>query len=159
MLVLLAAGVYFRRLSLSPVTNVLGLSVLAWGMALSLYNSDLSFSVFFDVAFYLLAAILILQDRPWWVALLMLPAALNRETSLLIPFLLGAHAYFQRGQLRRVAPPSWRQPWASLVYAAVFFGLRMLLRASGLPLRRRLLRRAWHCCLSTCSAPPHGSSS
>jgi hypothetical protein len=124
LLVFLAAGIYYRLVSLSPVSNVLGLSVLCWGMALSLYNSDLSFSVFFDVTFYLLAAILILRDRPWWVAALMLPAALNRETSALIPLLLGAHAFSQRapGEARRSALTA--AAVGLLVYAAVFLGLR-----------------------------------
>ena len=122
--ILLAAGIYFRLMRLSPVTNVLGLSVLTWGMALSLYNSDLSFSVFFDVAFFLVAAVFILRDRPWWVAALMLPAALNRETSVLIPILLGAHAYFQRepGAARRSALMA--AVVGLLIYAVVFFGLR-----------------------------------
>ena len=125
LLVLLAAGVYFRRLSLPPVAGALGLSALAWGMALSLYNSDLSFSVFFDLAFYLLAAIFILEQRPWWVTLLMLPAALNRETSVLIPFLLGVHAYFR---LQQAAPRRSALLAAAaglLIYAAIFCGLRL----------------------------------
>ncbi len=122
--ILLAAGLYFRVLRLAPVANVLGLSVLSWSMALSLYNSDLSFSVFFDVAFFLVAAILILRDRPWWIAALMLPAALNRETSVLIPILLGAHAYFQGGPGDARRSALMAAAVGLLVYAAVFLGLR-----------------------------------
>jgi hypothetical protein len=123
-LILIAAGVYFRCLDLAPQTNLLGLSVLAWSMALSLYNSDLSFSVFFDIAFYLLGAIWILQARPWLVALLMLPAALNRETSLLIPVLLGAHAYFLPSPSRARRSALAAAAVGLFVYAAVFIGLR-----------------------------------
>jgi hypothetical protein len=86
--ILVVGGIYYRRLGLILYENLIGLSILAWGMSYALYNSDLSFNVFFDVGFYLLAAILILNNKYWWLVLLMVPATLNRETSLLIPFML-----------------------------------------------------------------------
>ena len=86
LLIFTLAGVYYRRLGLLLYESLIGLSILAWSMSLSLYNSDLSFNVFFDIAFYLLAATLILNKAYWWTVLLMVPAALNRETCVLIPF-------------------------------------------------------------------------
>ncbi|HET6846806.1 MAG TPA: hypothetical protein VFH29_08215, partial [Anaerolineales bacterium] len=125
LLIFLAAGVYFSRLSLKPLSIGVGLSILAWSMSLSLYNSDLSFSVFFDVAFYLLAAIFMLQERPWWIALLMLPAALNRETSLLIPAMLATDAYFRHGPGPARRHALMAAATALLLYLIVFIGLRV----------------------------------
>src|SRR3990172_6193073 len=90
LLILLAAGIYYRNLGLSLPANLLGLSILGWGMSLSLYNSDLAFSNFFDIAFYLVAASLVMNGRFMWIPPLMIVAAFNRETSLLIlPMMIG----------------------------------------------------------------------
>lgn len=123
--VLCMAGLFYRRLGLPLAANLLGLSVLTWGMGLSHYNSDLSFSIFFDVAFYLLAGLLIVERRYMWIPLLMVPAALNRETSLLIPVMLAAYAYTQIRPA--VNPrPAYRAAAASIaIFAAIFIGLRL----------------------------------
>lgn len=124
-LILVLAGIFYRKLGLSLAANLIALSILTWAMASSLYNSDLSFSVFFDVAFYLLAGVLILERRYLWVALLIVPAALNRETSLLIPVMLVAHAFLlpveeprRRGALVAAAA-------GIVIYAAITVGLRL----------------------------------
>ena len=96
LLILAAAALYYRKMGLGLTASLLGLSILTWSLSSSLYDSDLSFNVFFDVAFYLVAGWLILQRRMTIVALLMIPAALNRETSLLIPMMLAAVVYFER---------------------------------------------------------------
>ena len=123
--VLVAAGVYYRRLGLSFYESLIGLSILAWSMSFSLYNSDLSFNVFFDVAFYLLAAILILDRKYLWLVLLMVPAALNRETSILIPFMLffatGKNPGNEEGRARRLIAPAV----ALAIFVIVFVGLRL----------------------------------
>ncbi len=125
LLILAAAGVYYRKLGLPLYPNLIGLSLLAWGMSHSLYNSDLSFNVYFDVAFYLLAAILILDGRFIWLILLMIPAAFNRETSILMPFMLAGLYYFDaaRKNSRRRAMIS---AVAGLVlFSVIFIGLRL----------------------------------
>lgn len=124
-LILCAAGIYHRKLGLSLYPNLLGLSLLAWSMSYSLYNSDLSFNVYFDVAFYLLAAILIFDRKYVWLALLMIPAALNRETSILIPVML-----FFAVRVNGPDKSNWRPAIITaaiglLIYAAVFVGLRV----------------------------------
>ncbi len=124
-LILAAACLYYRRIGLSLASILLGLTILTWSMSASLYNSDLSFNVFFDVAFYLGAGWLILERRITAVALLMVPAAFNRETSVLIPIMLAAAFYCDR------APDAGRRraliaAAAGLaIYAVVFFGLRV----------------------------------
>lgn len=124
-LILITAGIFYRRLGLTDTANLLGLSVLTWGMSSALYNSDLSFSVFFDLAFFLLAGILILKRRYFWVALLMVPAALNRETSLLIPVMLASHGYLQRDSKPGARRPLLAAAAGLAVYATIFFSLRI----------------------------------
>lgn len=87
LLIFLLAYLYYRKLGLSRLYGLLGLSLLAWGMTYAYYDSDLQFNTYFDIIFYLLAALLILKNKPLWLIPLMLLAALNRETSGLIPFM------------------------------------------------------------------------
>jgi len=82
------AYAYYRRLGLSVPNTFIGMSLLAWGMSYAHHNSGLLFSTYLDVAFYLLAAWLVLVGRYAWLIPLCALAALNRETSGLIPFLL-----------------------------------------------------------------------
>jgi hypothetical protein len=81
------AYLYYRKLKLSPVHALVGICLLAWGMTYAYYDSDLQFNTYFDIIFYLLAGLLIVVDKPVWIIPLMLLAALNRETSGLIPFM------------------------------------------------------------------------
>lgn len=122
--ILMAAGIYYRKLRLSPIANLLGLSVLTWSMAASLYNSDLSFNVYFDIAFYLLAGILILDRQFIWLAVLMVPAALNRETSVLIPFLLFFAARYAIDRESKSREATLFAIAALAIFVVIFTGLR-----------------------------------
>lgn len=124
MLIFMAAGAYYRKLGLPLFANLLGLSVLAWGMSHSLYNSDFSFNIFFDIAFYLIAALLIMHRAFGWIPLLMIPAAFNRETSALIPFLLVAFAYFDE-QKKDWKPALLFAALSLAIFGVIFTGLRM----------------------------------
>ena len=124
LLILLAAGIYYRNLGLSLPANLLGLSILGWGMSLSLYNSDLAFSNFFDIAFYLAAASLVMNGRFMWIPPLMVLAAFNRETSLLIPFMMICHVYLQEEGAARVKPAVVSAILSLILFFAIFFGLR-----------------------------------
>ena len=123
--VLLLAYAYYRRLGLAIGPALLGLGCLAWSMSYSQHNSDLQFSTFFDVMFYLLAGWCIAAKRLAWIVPLTLFAALNRETSALIPVLLLSSSIYamQAGAWRRVLP---LVSTAAAVYVAVFLGLRGL---------------------------------
>ena len=118
--VLLAAYAYYRRLSVPPATAVIGLNLLALAMLQANLESDLSFNTYFDVLFYLVAALAVLS-RSWWaIVAIAAAAALNRETSGLIPLMpLAAlmSAPDRTRVLRAVA-------LASFGYAAVFLSLR-----------------------------------
>jgi hypothetical protein len=136
--ILILSFVYYRKLRLSMSHALLGMILLAWGMSYSHYNSDLQFNTFFDVIFYLLAGLCILQGRFVWIIPITILAALNRETSGLIPFLLLATAFFvlPKGSVRKVLPVFIS---ALVSYLAIFIGLRIiygeqvLLIASGNP--------------------------
>lgn len=122
--ILLLSVVYYRKLGLSLPHALIGMLLLAWGMSYSHYDSDLQFSLFFDVIFYLLAALCILHKKFWWIVPITLFAALNRETSGLIPVLLLCSALFGEtaGSPRTAV---FASAVAFVVYAAVFVGLRL----------------------------------
>ncbi|NJC97980.1 MAG: hypothetical protein FIB03_16870 [Anaerolineae bacterium] len=125
LLIFLLAGMYYRKLGLPLYVNLVGLSILAWGMSHSLYNSDLSLNVFFDIAFYLLATILILNKKYVWIPLLMVPAAFNRETSALIPLMLFVFPYFDdTGESKSAKSASIYAIISAVIFVVIFFGLR-----------------------------------
>ena len=125
LLILIIAGIYYRRLGLSLYETLIGLSILAWGMSYSLYNSDLSFNVYFDIVFYLLAAILMIDGRYVWVAILMIPAALNRETSVLIPLMAFGMLRFGRAGTVNRRNAIAVTAVGLLVFVVIFVGLRL----------------------------------
>ncbi|HEX8993016.1 MAG TPA: hypothetical protein VF784_15145 [Anaerolineales bacterium] len=125
LLILILAGLYYRKLGLSLYETLIGLSVLAWSMSYSLYNSDLAFNNYFDIAFYLLAAILILDGKYAWLAVLMIPAALNRETSALIPLMAFGMLRFGRRSTASRRNAVAATAVGLLVFVAIFVGLRL----------------------------------
>jgi hypothetical protein len=128
--ILLLAFAYYRQLRLSLPHALVGMILLAWGMSHSHYNSDLQFSTFFDVIFYLLAGLCVLQERLIWIVPITVLAALNRETSGLIPFLPLAATMFsiRKGSFRKGSV--WNLisicVLASISYVAIFVGLRLI---------------------------------
>jgi len=65
-----------------------GLMFVSLAMGNGVIASDLTFNTYTDNIFYLLAAcIIVYKKNPAWLLLLIIPAAFNRETSMLIPFL------------------------------------------------------------------------
>ncbi|MEO7176339.1 MAG: hypothetical protein ABIV51_10590 [Saprospiraceae bacterium] len=69
-------------------------------MSNSVYDSDFSFNTYFDIIFYLLAALAGLQKRPFYqIIILTALAALNRETSGFIPLIYGM---FYAGSLQQI---------------------------------------------------------
>ncbi len=120
----LLAAFYYRKLGLNVIASLLGVSMLAWGMTLSLYDSYLSYDTYFDIIFYLLAGLIILNQKYYWLIPVMIMAAFNRETGGLIPFMLLAY-YF----INRLKHPSRKTILGYFgillaIYVAVFFSLR-----------------------------------
>lgn len=79
---------YGRKLGLTTLETLLGISLLASGMCHGLYDTDMTFNTYTDMSLFLIAGLLILHDRLEWLIPLMLAAALNRETSGCIPVML-----------------------------------------------------------------------
>ena len=121
--ILLLAYAYYRELGLSLPYALIGMALLAWGISNSYFDSDLAFNTFFDIIFYLLAGLCILKGKYIWIVPITLLAALNRETSGLIPFLLLVSVFMlHKGSLRKVIPVFIV---AFAVYVAIFVGLRL----------------------------------
>lgn len=118
------AFLYFQKLGISFYNSMIGTMILAWGISYSHYDSDLQFSTFFDIIFYLLAGLSVISYKPQFIPLITLFAALNRETSGFIPFMCVFSALF-------VYPKNFRIKSAIIgiisvfVYIFVFFGLRI----------------------------------
>ncbi|HEX8075307.1 MAG TPA: hypothetical protein VF545_10040 [Thermoleophilaceae bacterium] len=91
-LIFVLAWLYYRRLGATRAAAALGLGLVAWAMTQSLLHAGLAFNTYGDVVFYLAAALLILDRRYAWIVPLAVLAAVNRETSGLIPVMLVAHA-------------------------------------------------------------------
>lgn len=128
---LLLSYLYYRKLGISWLYAILGMVLLAWGMSYSHYDSDLSFNTFFDVIFYLLAGLCILQGRFIWIIPITFFAALNRETSGLIPFLLISFSVFvlPKESLKKTIPIFIT---ALVTFIVIFFGLRFIYGQQGL---------------------------
>lgn len=85
--------VYYRRLGARRFVAAVGLALVAWSFTQALLHAGLAFNSYSDVAFYLLAALLIMDGRYAWIVPLTVLAALNRETAGLIPLMLLAHGW------------------------------------------------------------------
>jgi hypothetical protein len=122
--IFLLAGLYFRKLGIgNPWLRLTGNLILGFGMAHSTFASDLSINTYFDITFYLIAALLILKGRYFWVVPLMFLAALNRETSALIPLMLIIPAINLKERLidrKRF----WAGVAGGAVFIIVFFSVR-----------------------------------
>ncbi len=112
----------YRKITGSNLLALLAVGMLAGSMKNAFYDNDLSFNTYFDVLFYLLSALLLLARNYYAVVFVTIFAALNRETSGLIPFLMA-------GAILENPPPSLKKYLPVLlsagIYAFVFIGLRL----------------------------------
>ncbi|MBI2759287.1 MAG: hypothetical protein HYX49_11490 [Chloroflexi bacterium] len=122
--IFLVAFALYKRLSHSNGMALLGIVLLAGTMRGAFYDADLAFNTYFDVIFYLLAALLILNRHYFWVVILTVFASLNRETSGLIPFLLLAAILNDNQPAKKNLTPFFI---SLAVFFAVFSALRFLI--------------------------------
>jgi hypothetical protein len=94
--IFLTAYIYYRKYGLSIGKSIIGISLLAWGMTWAFYDSDLQFNTYFDIFFYLLGGLSIITNRYIWIIPITFFAALNRETSGLIPLMLLSSSLFHK---------------------------------------------------------------
>ncbi len=122
----LLAVAFFRRLGLSALAALFGMVLLTQGMGHGLYDTDMTFNTYTDLSLFLLAGILILEQRPLWLLPLMAVAALNRETSGCIPVM---YLFSQWDFAKKAGVP--RKTWlifgaALLIWLGVVGGLRLV---------------------------------
>jgi hypothetical protein len=122
-ILLTLAYMYFVKLGITKTVCAYGVFLLAGGMMHVFYQSDLSFNTYFDVMFFLLASILILSEKYVWLLVLMVFAALNRETSVMIPVFLIAWSWL--GQSRDRAKALISGLIGLLIWGLVFAALRL----------------------------------
>lgn len=124
-LVLLMLQLYLVALGIrNPWLIMVGLILTGFCMATSVFKSDLSFNTYFDILFYLIAAWLIIKEKLIWIIPLTAVAALNRETSLFIPFMVLAP--FIPNQIRQVPKKNLLVVVGALmVFAIVFILVRV----------------------------------
>lgn len=115
LLIFLAAEWYFRRLGVvNPLLRLTGHLMIGFSMAHSIFQSDLSFNTYFDILFYLAAALVILYERTSLLLVIVPFAALNRETSALIPVMLLA-------SIRDLNQADWKKVLRTAVICGVLF--------------------------------------
>jgi hypothetical protein len=95
-------------------------------MTHSLYDSDLMFNTYSDIIFYLAAGLVILYNRNAWVIPIVGVAALNRETSGLIPLMLVLHSLYIKTETTSLTRQIMIAMFGLGLYALVFFTLRYI---------------------------------
>jgi hypothetical protein len=114
----------------------IGLILISWSMGNGVIASDLTFNTYLDNILYLLAGCVILYKKdPWFILPITIIGALNRETSLLIPFLYYVSninfslPLFTHENLKKIIRPSQKTFLISLLslisFVILFIGLRI----------------------------------
>ncbi len=117
------------------VTNVrlkwLALILVTLAMGNSVVDSDLTFNTYMDVIVYLSAGLVIVKNlNYWWIPVITIVGALNRETSVFVPALF----FFSRADWTKF-PSIWKTFIAdrkafivtaisTVLYLSIFFGIR-----------------------------------
>ncbi len=125
-LVLFLSFIYFSSFGHNWKMSLTGVTILAWSISYSHYNSDLVFNTFFDVIFYLVAGIAIHQKSFKIIIPLTLLASLNRETSGFIPLLLLTIIFSSSETEQNKARAIQAMIVSLCIYLSVFFGLRFI---------------------------------
>lgn len=126
-----AALLFYRVLGLTTFSRVFAIGVIGLTLTDAINGSNLAINTYLDVSFYLLAGCAILSRSPKWLLPITALAALNRETSGLIPFMLLAHYYVEPKAYssRRQAVTLFL--WCIFLFAGIFIGQRLLSPSQG----------------------------
>lgn len=104
----------------------LGVVLLAYAMGQAHFDSGMAVSTYFDLWFYLLAALWITAGRVAWIPPLSLLAAFNRETGGLIPLMLATHAFEWPGPRLRDRRAAGLALASLLLFGVGFVAVRLL---------------------------------
>jgi hypothetical protein len=125
-LIFAAGWFYYRMLGLGERQSIIGLLVLSFCFLHALPHADLSFNTYFDLLFYLIAAILVVQQRYLWLIPLAALASCNRETGLVIPMMSVLPALYSEGR-KAVTRRRWIEAGiGTLLFLAVFTAIRIV---------------------------------
>ena len=117
---------YYTALGISQTRyHILGMWLIAFFLYPAQFSADLSLDIYLETLFYLGAALLIIKGKEVWLPLLCIFAALNRESSGFIPFMLLAYFWVQRKSIYPL--PSLKNGvflLCCVAYLGVFVGLR-----------------------------------
>jgi hypothetical protein len=123
-LIFFLAALYYKKLGLNTYSALIGLSLLAWGMSYAVYHSDLSFSTYSNIIFYLVAGLIILSNKDEWIIPVTALAALNMETSGFIPCMLLASRVSFKPRIYIPKRAVLITAISVALYVIVFVGLR-----------------------------------
>lgn len=121
LLIFLLAGYFYLQLKLTPRQVTGGLLLAAYAMCSALYQSDLGFSSYTEIICFLGAAIFVGGRRYLPFLAITAIAALNRESSVLLPLLWLIHAV--KLPKLRVKVNSWRDLWLAAGALALFVAI------------------------------------
>jgi len=115
------AYLYYRKTHFSKIHALFGVILLAGSMINLTYGEGFFLNTYFDLIFYLLGGLLPLFGFVAWMPILMFFAALNRETSGLMPVLAIVKGLFYPASRWKL----WMYAiWALVVWVVVYLGLR-----------------------------------
>jgi hypothetical protein len=131
LVIFLLAFKFYRSFNLTPSISILGLLILAYCMCFMFYAADLSFYIYTQLAFFLLAGILINRNfsiNNWLIPILTIVATLNREEAVFIPVMF---------LISKLSANKWHLPESKkdlviaflpfALFLLTFFGLRLLI--------------------------------
>ena len=117
---------YYRSLGIIRTRyQLLGIWLVAFFLFPAQFSAGLSLDIYLETLFYLAAALLMLNEKHVWLPLVCVCAALNRESSGFIPFMLFTYYWVQQKTLLPL--PSFKISVFLLccaAYLGVFIGLR-----------------------------------
>src|SRR5690606_5378018 len=88
-LIFYVAFKFYKSLEISSnYLIIIGILILGYNMSNSVFQSELSFNTYFDILFYLAAGYFVLNRHSYYIIPITILAAFNRETGILIPFML-----------------------------------------------------------------------
>ena len=123
--IFLIAWLYYRKLGLTSINALIGMCLIAWGISYANYDSDLQFSTYFDILFYLLGGLCIVYRKPLWIIPIVLLAALNRESSGLI-MLMFFFAFIRKDKINAQIRILTIFSVCLVIYFTIYFSLRFL---------------------------------
>ncbi len=125
LIILSLMRVYLNKVLQHPIWTFTGVLLASIAMGNATCASDYSFNTYSDIIFYLLAALVILENKNEWLLLpISIAAAFNRETGILIPIL--ATYRWIRFKPFRIYDPNYTWPILSsgVFFVIIFIGLR-----------------------------------